>query len=237
MPDVAARIAPLLGAGNDRADGDERRAVVVLLRHAGALRRASQLARSTRTARSPRRFRCAHVIGCVVHASCTSPEPGVVAARHGPGPHRRRTGGRRLAAHRARSPRALAAAGFECQVSRAHPAGHLVQAVGQHDDEPRVGVHRRDGRPHPRRRSRQRLLPGASCARRAAIGAAIGCPIDADGRGPQRDHAQAGRVQDVDAAGRRGRQAARDRRVADRRCAKSRGRVGVPTPNLDALLG
>ena len=30
----------------------------------------------------------------------------------------------------------------------AHPAGHLVQAVGQHDDEPRVRVHRRHGRPH-----------------------------------------------------------------------------------------
>ena len=98
--------------------------------------------------------------------------------------------------------RELCAAGFECRVSRAHPAGHLVQAVGQHDDEPGVGVHRRHRRPHSRRPARQRLLPGGHAGGEGGR-RRLRLSHRAVGRGPQRGHAQARRVQDVDAAGRR----------------------------------
>ena len=44
----------------------------------------------------------------------------------------------------------LGRAGFKVTVSGAHPARHLVQALGQYDHEPDLGPDRRHLRPHPR---------------------------------------------------------------------------------------
>ncbi len=84
---------------------------------------------------------------------------------------------------------------------RAHPARGLVQALGQHDDEPDLGAHRRHLRPHPRRPAGARLLQ-----RRDAGGAGhrrrLRHPDRAAARRAPRRDAQARRLQDLDAAGR-----------------------------------
>ena len=111
------------------------------------------------------------VLGCVVHASTSAPEPGLVQHKMGQGlivgePR----GGRSERAQRVVD--LLAHAGFDADACRERALRRLVQAVGQPDDEPGQRDHRRDHRPHPRRPAGARLLFGR----------------DARGRGDRRAH-------------------------------------------------
>ena len=121
-----------------------------------------------------------HVVGCVVHAACSTPAPGIVRHDFGNsliiGEPR---GGRNAARRRARGD------ADRCRLRRhrlaAHPARHLVQAVGQHDDESGVGDHRRDDATG----CSTIRWSIASClsvmAEASAIATAIGCPIAQSG--------------------------------------------------------
>ena len=137
---------------------------------------------------------------------CSTPEPGLV--RHHVG-HRLIVGEPARRARRRASTRDCArswrAAGFDVEVSTLHPARHLVQAVGQHDDESGVRADRRDDGPHPRRRAGERLLPRGD-ARGRGDRREDRLPDRAERRGPQsRVTRQLGAVktsmlQDVEAA-------------------------------------
>ena len=95
-------------------------------------------------------------------------EPGLVRAPLRQRADHRRARGRRIGARRGGWPRCCATAGFEVTLSaQIQKRRHLVQAVGQHDDEPDQRHHRRDHRPCPRRRR----WCAASCSRRDARGA------------------------------------------------------------------
>ena len=97
-----------------------------------------RLESSIRTARS-RGDPARQVIGCVVHAAAR-PSPACLHIRSAT-PHRRRAA-RRIA--RACDRRSCARRRTSMwKLSDLHPARHLVQAVGQHDDEPGLGADRR----------------------------------------------------------------------------------------------
>src|SRR6185437_9838832 len=149
-----------------------------------------------------------HVVGCVVHVTASTPEPGL--ARHGFANRLiigEPAGG---ASERASAlAQVLARAGFD-----AHPDRHLVQALGQHDHEPHFGADRRDVRPDPRRPPDHRVLSGGDAGGRRDRHADR-LPHPGKRRGSPGGGAAARPVQDIDAAGRRGRQAARDRCAAE----------------------
>ena len=84
----------------------------------------------------------AQVLGCVVHASTFTPEPGLVEHRMGQG----LIIGEPLGGESVRTSRAgrtAAARRFRCHRVAQRAPGHLVQVVGQHDHEPGDGHHRR----------------------------------------------------------------------------------------------
>ena len=175
-----------------------------------------------------------HVIGCVVHASCSTPEPGLI--RHGMGAGLivgEPAGGRSARVERLVA--ALARAGFDAKLSERiqqdiwyklwgnmtmNPVSAITGATGDRIlDDPLV-----------------RAFCSAAMAEAAAIGAKIGCGVtqSTDDR-----HAvtrklgafKTSMLQDVEA----GRPIELDAIVA---VVREIGlKVGVPTPNIDALLG
>ena len=230
---VAARIAPLLGVDT---------MVLVAMNgvpwwffdglpgpYAGT-RLASVDAEGAIAAAIPTR----HVIGCVVHASCSTPEPGLI--RHGMGAGLivgEPAGGRSARVERLVA--ALARAGFDAKLSERiqqdlwyklwgnmtmNPVSAITGATGDRIlDDPLV-----------------RAFCSAAMAEAAAIGAKIGCGVtqSTDDR-----HAvtrklgafKTSMLQDVEA----GRPIELDAIVA---VVREIGlKVGVPTPNIDALLG
>ncbi len=154
----------------------------------------------------PRAIRLRQVIGCVVHLSGSSPEPGLV--RVGPGNHLLL--GEPAGGHSDRVGalvELLQRAGFEAKASADIRTDIWYKLVGQHDDEPGVCAHRCDVRSDTRRSAGARLLPscdaGSGGDRREDR-----LPDRAERRRPDGGHAQARRVQDIDAAGRGGGQVA-----------------------------
>jgi 2-dehydropantoate 2-reductase len=175
-----------------------------------------------------------HVIGCVVHASCSTSEPGLV--RHGMG-----AGlivGEPAGGHSARVERLaaeLARAGFDAKLSERiqqdiwyklwgnmtmNPVSAITGATGDRIlDDPLV-----------------RAFCSAAMAEAAAIGAEIGCGVT---QSTEDRHAvtrklgafKTSMLQDVEA----GRPIELDAIVAVVR--EIGQKVGVPTPNIDALLG
>ena len=186
--------------------------------------RRSRCTASTRAAPSPRRLPFAHVLGCVVHASTFTPEPGLVEHNMGQGlivgeP----AGGDSPRVQRAGRAAARAPASTS-RMSANVRQRHLVQVVGQHDDEPGVGAS-----PAPPStacwtiRWCWRSVP-RRCARPPQIGARIGCAIE---QSPEDRHAMTRKLgsfktsmlQDVEAGRthrtrRHRRRGARDRRSA-----------------------
>jgi 2-dehydropantoate 2-reductase len=233
MPDVAARIAPLLGPDT-----------MVLTAMNGvpwwffsgmpgpcagfALRTLDPA--GTIAAAIP--FR--HVIGCVVHASCASPEPGVVQHVMGQalivgepagGDSPRVTA---LAA-------ALADAGFDCRVSQRIQQDIWYKLWGNMTMNP---VSAFTGATVDRILDDE-LANGfcqAVMREARAIGAAIGCPIEQTVEARNAITRKLGAfktsmLQDVEA----GKPLEIDALLTVVR--EIAGRVGVPAPNLEALLG
>jgi len=233
MPGVAAHIAPLLGPGT-----------IVLTAMNGvpwwffsgmpgpcaglALRTLDPA--GTIAAAIP--FR--HVVGCVVHASCTSPEPGVVQHVMGQGLIIGEPAGDdspRTAALAA----ALAAAGFECQVSQRVQRDIWYKLWGNMTMNP---VSAFTGATVDRILDDELANGFCQAVMREArdIGAAIGCPIEqtVEARNAITRKLGAFRtsmLQDVEA----GKPLEIDALLTVVR--EIAGRVGVPAPNLDALLG
>ena len=114
-------------------------------------RHAPEVGRSRRRA-SPRRFPAgtSSAAWCTPAARCT--EPGIVRHHFGNKLIIGEPSGDEDAARARRWRRCWTQAGFDADGVDADPDGHLVQAVGQHDDEPDQRDHRRDHRPDPRRR-------------------------------------------------------------------------------------
>ena len=76
LPEVARHIAPLLGPAHRGADRHERRAVVVLRTALAARSTARRLPAIDPQGEIAAAIPAAHVIGGVVHASCSLAEPG-----------------------------------------------------------------------------------------------------------------------------------------------------------------
>jgi 2-dehydropantoate 2-reductase len=175
-----------------------------------------------------------HVVGCVVHASCSTPEPGLVRHAMGAGlivgeP----SGGRSARVERLLAD--LASAGFDAKLSERiqqdiwyklwgnmtmNPVSAITGATGDRIlDDPLV-----------------RAFCSAAMAEAAAIGARIGCGVT---QSTEDRHAvtrklgafKTSMLQDVEA----GRPIELDAIVAVVR--EIGQKVGVPTPNIDALLG
>jgi 2-dehydropantoate 2-reductase len=175
-----------------------------------------------------------HVVGCVVHASCSAPEPGLVRHAMGAGlivgeP----SGGRSARVERLLAD--LASAGFDAKLSERiqqdiwyklwgnmtmNPVSAITGATGDRIlDDPLV-----------------RAFCSAAMAEAAAIGARIGCGVT---QSTEDRHAvtrklgafKTSMLQDVEA----GRPIELDAIVAVVR--EIGQKVGVPTPNIDALLG
>jgi 2-dehydropantoate 2-reductase len=175
-----------------------------------------------------------HVIGCVVHASCSTPEPGLV--RHGMGAGLivgEPAGGRSARVERLVAD--LVRAGFDAKLAERiqqdiwyklwgnmtmNPVSAITGATGDRIlDDPQV-----------------RAFCSAAMAEAAAIGAMIGCGVT---QSTEDRHAvtrklgafKTSMLQDVEA----GRPIELDAIVAVVR--EIGAKVGVPTPNIDALLG
>jgi 2-dehydropantoate 2-reductase len=175
-----------------------------------------------------------HVIGCVVHASCSTPEPGLV--RHGMGAGLivgEPAGGRSARVERLVAE--LARAGFDAKLPERiqqdiwyklwgnmtmNPVSAITGATGDRIlDDPLV-----------------RAFCSAAMAEAAAIGAKIGCGVT---QSTEDRHAvtrklgafKTSMLQDVEA----GRPIELDAIVGVVR--EIGQKVGVPTPNIDALLG
>jgi 2-dehydropantoate 2-reductase len=175
-----------------------------------------------------------HVIGCVVHASCSTPEPGLVRHGMGAGLIVGEPGGGR-SARVERLVAELARAGFDAKVSERiqqdiwyklwgnmtmNPVSAITGATGDRIlDDPLV-----------------RAFCSAAMAEAAAIGAKIGCGVT---QSTEDRHAvtrklgafKTSMLQDVEA----GRPIELDAIVAV--VGEIGQKVGVPTPNIDALLG
>jgi 2-dehydropantoate 2-reductase len=175
-----------------------------------------------------------HVIGCVVHASCSTPEPGLVQHGMGAGLIVGEPGGGR-SARVERIVTDLARAGFDAKPSERiqqdiwyklwgnmtmNPVSAITGATGDRIlDDPLV-----------------RAFCSAAMAEAAAIGAKIGCGVT---QSTEDRHAvtrklgafKTSMLQDVEA----GRPIELDAIVAVVR--EIGQKVGVPTPNIDALLG
>ena len=175
-----------------------------------------------------------HVIGCVVHASCGSPEPGVVQHVMGQGLIIGEPAG-------GDSPRTaalaadLAAAGFECQVSQRIQRDIWYKLWGNMTMNP---VSAFTGATVDRILDDDLANGFCQAVMREArdIGAAIGCPIEqtVEARNAITRKLGAFRtsmLQDVEA----GKPLEIDALLTVVR--EIGGRVGVPAPDLDALLG
>jgi 2-dehydropantoate 2-reductase len=175
-----------------------------------------------------------HVIGCVVHASCTTPEPGVVQHVMGQGLIIGEPAG-------GDSPRttalaaALAAAGFECQLAQRIQKDVWYKLWGNMTMNP---VSAFTGATVDRILDDELANGFCQAVMREArdVGAAIGCPIEqtVEARNAITRKLGAFRtsmLQDVEA----GKPLEIDALLTVVR--EIGGRVGVPTPNLDALLG
>jgi 2-dehydropantoate 2-reductase len=175
-----------------------------------------------------------HVVGCVVHASCTTPEPGVVRHVMGQGLIIGEPAGgdsQRTTALAA----ALAAAGFECQVSQRIQRDVWYKLWGNMTMNP---VSAFTGATVDRILDDELANGFCQAVMREArdIGAAIGCPIEqtVEARNAITRKLGAFRtsmLQDVEA----GKPLEIDALLTVVR--EIGGRVGVPAPNLDALLG
>ena len=233
LPAVAARIAPLLGPDTT---------VLTAMNgvpwwffsgmpgpHAG--RRLACLAPDGAIARA---IPVAHVVGCVVHASCTTPAPGVVRHVMGQGLIVGEPAGGESARTTALAA-ALCAAGFECRVSpqiqqdiwyklwgnmTMNPVSALTGAtVDRILDDPLANGFCQD------------VMREAK-----AIGAAIGCPIeqtveDRNAVTRKLGAFKTSMLQDVEA----GKPLEIDALLTVVR--EIAGHAGIPAPNLDALLG
>jgi 2-dehydropantoate 2-reductase len=175
-----------------------------------------------------------HVIGCVVHASCSTPEPGLVRHGMGAGLIVGEPGGGRTARVE-RLVGELGRAGFDAKLAERiqqniwyklwgnmtmNPVSAITGATGDRIlDDPLV-----------------RAFCSAAMAEAAAIGAKIGCGVT---QSTEDRHAvtrklgafKTSMLQDVEA----GRPIELDAIVAVVR--EIGQKVGVPTPNIDALLG
>jgi 2-dehydropantoate 2-reductase len=175
-----------------------------------------------------------HVVGCVVHASCTAPAPGVVRNVMGQGLIVGEPAGG-ASARVTMLARALNAAGFECRVSERIQQDIWYKLWGNMTMNPVSAI---TGVTVDR--ILDDALADAFCRRvmeeARAIGAAIGCPIEQTVQDRNAVTRKLGAfrtsmLQDVDA----GKPLEIDalltvvREIAER--------VSVPTPNLDALLG
>ena len=175
-----------------------------------------------------------HVVGCVVHASCASPEPGLV--RHGMGAGLivgEPAGGRSARVERLVAE--LARAGFDAQLSERIQRDIWYKLWGNMTMNPVSAITGATGD-----RILDDELVGAFCAaamgEAAAIGARIGCGVTqsaADRNAVTRKLGafKTSMLQDVEA----GRPIELDGIVAVVR--EIGQKVGVPTPNIDTLLG
>ncbi len=175
-----------------------------------------------------------HVVGCVVHASCASPEPGLV--RHGMGAGLivgEPAGGRSARVERLVAE--LARAGFDAQLSERIQRDIWYKLWGNMTMNPVSAITGATGD-----RILDDDLVGAFCAaamgEAAAIGARIGCGVTqsaADRNAVTRKLGafKTSMLQDVEA----GRPIELDGIVAVVR--EIGQKVGVPTPNIDTLLG
>jgi 2-dehydropantoate 2-reductase len=233
MPDVAAHIAPLLGPDTmvltamngvpwwffSGMPGPCAGLQLRTLDPAGAIAAAIP-------------FR--HVIGCVVHASCTSPEPGVVHHVMGEGLIIGEPAGG-ASSRTTTLAAALVAAGFECQVSPRIQRDIWYKLWGNMTMNP---VSAFTGATVDRILDDDLANGFCQAVMREArdIGAAIGCPIEqtVEARNAITRKLGAFRtsmLQDVEA----GKPLEIDALLTVVR--EIAGRVGVPAPNLDALLG
>jgi len=233
MPDVAAHIAPLLGPDTmvltamngvpwwffSGMPGPCAGLQLRTLDPAGAIAAAIP-------------FR--HVIGCVVHASCTSPEPGVVHHVMGQGLIIGEPAGG-TSSRTTVLAAALVAAGFECQVSQRIQRDIWYKLWGNMTMNP---VSAFTGATVDRILDDDLANGFCQAVMREArdIGAAIGCPIEqtVEARNAITRKLGAFRtsmLQDVEA----GKPLEIDALLTVVR--EIAGRVGVPAPNLDALLG
>ena len=150
------------------------------------------------------------VVGCVVHMAASTPEPGLVLHKMGQG----------LIIGEARGGKSdrvqqvadlLAKAGFEVTHSADVRRDIWYKLWGNLTINP---VSAMTGATGDRILADPLVMTLCHNAMReaAAIGAKLGCPVGAGARGPLEDHREAGGVQDLDAAGRRGGPADRARR-------------------------
>jgi 2-dehydropantoate 2-reductase len=233
MRDVAARIAPLIGPDTmvltamngvpwwffDGMPGPCAGMKLATLDPEGALARAV-----------PSR----HVIGCVVHASCRAPEPGVVQHVMGQGLIVGEPAGG-TSSRASKLATELCAAGFECRVSERIQQDVWYKLWGNMTMNPvsaLAGV--------TVDRILDDELANGFCWRvmeeAKAIGAAIGCPIEQTVQDRNAVTRKLGAfktsmLQDVEAA----KPLEIDALLTVVR--EIARRVDVPTPNLDALLG
>ncbi len=174
------------------------------------------------------------VVGCVVHASCTAPEPGVAQHVMGNGLIIGEPRGGESARVNALST-ALTDAGFDCRVSTRIQQDIWYKLWGNMTMNPLSAI---TGATADRILDDE-LVCGfclATMAEASAIGAAIGCPIEQSGEERIEVTRQLGAfrtsmLQDVDA----GRPLEIDALLAAVR--EIAGRCDLRTPSLDALLG
>ena len=175
-----------------------------------------------------------HVVGCVVHASCTTPEPGVVQNVMGQGLIIGEPAGG-ASQRTAALARDLSAAGFDCRVSERIQQDIWYKLWGNMTMNPVSAItgatlDRMLDDPLVNRFCRS-VMEEAS-----AIATAIGCPIAQSAEDRNTITRKLGAVktsmlQDVEA----GRAVELDVLLAAPQ--EIGARVGVPTPNIDALLG
>jgi hypothetical protein len=157
LPEVAPRIAPLLGPHTVVLPAMNGVPWWFCLGREGF---GQPLASVDPGGRIAQAIALEHVVGCVVHASTATSQPGFVQHKMGQGLIVGEPGGGVSTRVRRRWPRCCRPRGL-----RGHRLGrrahrHLVQAVGQSDDEPGERVHRRHHRPHAGRPAGARLLLG-----------------------------------------------------------------------------
>ena len=231
----AGAARPRIGAAPADRAGDHR-SCRCSTAFPGGSSMASRWRRSIPTGASPPPFRSSRSIGCVVHAVV---QPLRAQPHHGQACRQadhRRTGGGETSERVARAVRACSTApGFNRDLT-----GNVRRAIwyklwGNATINPLSAL---------TRATADMILadpdaaPGCSRAWPSlrAIGAAIGCPISESGEDRMAVTAAARRVQDVDAAGRRGRPADRARSLA-RRAARNCAARGYRDAALDRLYG
>ena len=179
LASVAAIVGSAAGPGHGGAHGDERRAVVVFSRFRHGVSRHAALRSVDPKGEIDAALPARRIVGCVVHASCSTPEPGLV----------RHHGGQRLiigepAGDPAPRTQAIAAqltaAGFDVEVSPCIQRDIWYKLWGNMTMNPISAL---TGATMDRILDDELVKRFCLAAMReaAAIGARIGCPIEQSG--------------------------------------------------------